>query len=131
MTTLADSPERLVEMLDDAFNDGDLETVLTLYEESATVIATPSKTLRGHAQLRSFFETAMQSGLRAKQIKTRVIEVGDIALFLSRWILLRKGAAPGTAGQEFFATTIMRKQPDGSWKVLIDNPVGPAALEKE
>lgn len=118
-------------MLDDAFNHGDLETLLSLYEEAATVIATPFTILRGHAQLRSFFQTAMQSGLHAKQIKTRVIEAGDIALFISRWTLLRTGAAPGTAGQEFFATTVMRKQRDGSWKVLIDNPLGPAAFEAE
>lgn len=131
MTMPADSPEHLVEMLDDAFNHGDLETVLDFYEEAATVIAMPSMILRGRAQLRSFFETAMQSGLRAKQIKMRVIEAGDIALFISRWTLLQRNAAPGAAGQEFFATTVMRKQQDGSWKVLIDNPIGPAALEPE
>jgi len=131
MTTSADSPEHPVEMLDDAFNHGDLETVLSLYEEAATVIAMPSTILRGHPQLRSFFETALQSGLRAKQIKVRVIESGDIALFISRWVLIPKSATATTAGREFFATTVMRKQPDGSWKILIDNPIGAAALEAE
>lgn len=124
----ADSPEHAVEMLDQAFNNGDLEAVLAFYEEAATLVATPITVLRGRAQLRAFFESALRSGSHAKQLKTRVIESGEIALFLSRWTLIPKNAAPETR-QEFFATTVMRKQSDGSWKVLIDNPIGPAALD--
>jgi len=127
--TPVDSPEHVVEMLDHAFNNGDLEAVLAFYEEAAALVAGPTTILRGRAQLSAFFESVLQSGSHAKQLKVRVIESGEIALFLSRWTLIPKGSTATRSGQEFFATTVMRKQPDGSWKVLIDNPIGPAALE--
>lgn len=30
-----------------------------------------------------------------------------------------------------FASTILRKQTDGHWKIVIDNPWGPAILESD
>jgi ketosteroid isomerase-like protein len=123
----ADTPEHVVELLDHAFNRG--EAVLAFYEEGATVIAAPTVTLRGHAQLRTFFARALESGNHATQLRTRVFEADGIALFLSRWTLTSKNAAPDAQRQVFVATTVFRRQPDGSWKILIDNPFGPAALE--
>jgi len=59
--------------------------------------------------------------------KTQVIEADGVALFVSRWIFQAKGAAERT----FTATTVFRKQPDGGWKALIDNPFGPLILGPE
>ncbi len=121
---IATSPEQAVELLDRAFAQGDLTTVLSFYEEAAVVITEPGKAARGTAELRSFFARAMQSGSSAKQLRTQVIEADGVALFLSRWIFQVKGAAERT----FTATTVFRKQPDGGWKALIDNPFGPLIL---
>jgi ketosteroid isomerase-like protein len=73
----------------------------------------------------------MQSGSSAKQLQTQVIEADGVALFLSRWTLYVKGARPGVAERTFTATTVFRKQPDGGWKALIDNPFGPLILGPE
>ncbi|HUB29131.1 MAG TPA: nuclear transport factor 2 family protein [Terracidiphilus sp.] len=121
-------PDQVVELLDRAFNDGDLESVLAFYEEDACVITPPATTLRGPAQLRPFFERALASGTHATQLRTRVFEADGIALFLSHWTLTRKTAEPDTQPQVFVATTVFRRQPDRSWKILIDNPFGPAVL---
>jgi uncharacterized protein (TIGR02246 family) len=129
MNTPANGPEHVVELLDRAFNEGDLEAVLAFYEEDATVVAAPATILRGHSQLRIFFERALASGNRATQLKTRVFENDGIALFLSHWTLTPKSAQPDARRQVFDATTVFRCQRDGSWKILIDNPFGPAALE--
>jgi ketosteroid isomerase-like protein len=129
MNAPADSPELAVELLDRAFNGGDLDAVLSFYEEGATVVASPANVLRGREQLVTFFEAALRSGAHAKQLRTQVFEADGIALFLSRWTLLPKNAAQDEIGQVFFATTVFRRHPDGSWKILIDNPFGPAALE--
>jgi uncharacterized protein (TIGR02246 family) len=129
MTPNARNPEHAVELLDHAFNNGDLEAVLSFYEDAAVVVPEPSRTLRGKSELRSFFESAMHSGTSAKQLKTRVIEADGVALFLSRWTLTSTDTPPGTEPRTFVATTVFRKQPDGSWKALIDNPFGPLLLE--
>jgi ketosteroid isomerase-like protein len=124
---IATSPEHAVELLDRAFAQGDLHAVLSFYEDAAVVITEPGKAARGTAELRSFFARAMQSGSSAKQLQTQVIEADGVALFLSRWVLQVKGARERT----FTATTVFRKQPDGGWKALIDNPFGPLILGPE
>ena len=82
---------------------------------------------QGNGGAKKFFARAMQSGASAKQLKTQVIEADGVALFLSRWTLHVKGATERT----FTATTVFRKQPDGGWKALIDNPFGPLILGPE
>lgn len=128
MNVRAETPEHAVELLDCAFNAGDLEAVLAFYEDNATVVPSPNTILRGGAQLRAFFESALRSGSHAQQLKMRVFETDGIALFLSRWTLGPTNTTPGTCEQIFVATTVFRKQADGSWKILIDNPFGPAVL---
>jgi ketosteroid isomerase-like protein len=123
------SPEQAVELLDRAFEQKDIETVLSFYEDAAVVVSEPAKSIRGKDDLRAFFEQAMQLGISAKQLKTWTIEADGIALFISRWVL--RVPAPGRepSDRTFAAVTVFRKQPDGSWKILIDNPFGPSVLE--
>ena len=125
---LATSPEQAVELLDRAFNAGDLETVLTFYENAAVVVTEPGKVARGADELREFFSAAMRSGASAKQLKTSVLEADGVALFLSRWTLNMQGQ---DTARTFVATTVFRKQADGNWKVLIDNSLEPLVLGRE
>jgi ketosteroid isomerase-like protein len=129
VTLNARSPEHAVELLDHAFNNGDLDAVLSFYEDAAVVVAEPSRTIRGKAELRTFFASAMRSGISARQLKTRVLEADGVALFLSRWTLTSGAGQPDTEPRTFVPTTVFRRQPDGSWKALIDNPFGPLLLE--
>ncbi len=124
---IATSPEHAVELLDRAFAQGDVEAVLSFYEDAAVVMTEPGKAARGTAELRSFFARATQSGSSAKQLQMHVIEADGVALFVSRWIFQVRGAAERT----FTATTVFRKQRDGGWKALIDNPFGPLILGTE
>ena len=59
----------------------------------------------------------------------KAIEAGDdLAFLLSRWTVTgtgQDGDALGMAGQ---TADVVRRQPDGSWRIAIDNPFGDAAL---
>lgn len=125
---VADSPQHAVEMVDQAFNQGDLEAVLDFYETAAVVVTEPGKLARGKDELRRFFERVMQSGASARQLKTHIIEADGIALFLSRWTLKTATGNPEGEARTFIATTVLRKQTDGTWKALIDNSLGPLVL---
>ncbi|MFP3710057.1 DUF4440 domain-containing protein [Paraburkholderia sp. SIMBA_009] len=125
---IASSPEHVVELLDRAFNDRDIDTVIGFYEDEAVVVTEPGKTVRGRAQLRIFFERAMKSGASARQIKTHVLAADGVALFLSRWTLEYKESSGEVSTRELVATTVFREQPGGGWKVLIDNSLGPLVL---
>jgi ketosteroid isomerase-like protein len=130
MTEIAKSPEQAVQLLDEAFNRGDLDAVLSFYEEGAVLVAAgPPRVVQGTAALREFFAQAMRSGLIAKQIKTSVIEAEGVALFLSRWSLAPCNPDSTEPARTFHATSVFRRQSDGSWKLLIDNPIGPLVLD--
>ena len=75
-------------MMDKAFNEGDIESLLNFYEDRAVVVTEPGKLARGKHELRHFFERVMASRPSASQLTTHVIESDGIALFLSRWVLV-------------------------------------------
>jgi ketosteroid isomerase-like protein len=77
---IVSSPERAVEMMDKAFNEGDLESVLKFYEDVAVVVTAPGKLARGKDELRLFFEHVMASRPSAHQLKTHVIEADGIVI---------------------------------------------------
>ena len=122
---IAKSPQEAVELLDKAFNEADVETILTFYEDAAVVVTKPGHLARGRPELRNFFERIVRAGSSVKQLKTYTLEADGIALFLSRWSM--DGGNEGAA-RTFVATTVFRKQPDGGWRALIDNPFGPSEL---
>ena len=121
---IATSPEHAIELLDAAFNQGDLATVLRYYDDAAVVVPEPGKEARGKQELRSLYQKLMQPGTTATQLKTHVVKADGIALFLSRWSLSVGNGPPET----FTATTVFRKGEDGGWKALIDIAQGPAVL---
>jgi len=125
---IATRPEQVVELLDQAFNERDLEALLGLYEQNAAVVTEPGKMARGASELRTLFAQVFTLGQSAKQIKTHVIEVDGIALFLSRWTLEGKAAGEEVSSPAFDAVTVLRKQADGSWKAVIDNQFGRLVL---
>jgi ketosteroid isomerase-like protein len=127
----ATSPEQTVELMDKAFNEGDHESVLNFYEDRAVVVTEPGKLARGKNELRHFFEELMASRPSASQLKTYVVEADGIALFLSRWMLVGRDLEATSTSRRFVSTSVFRKQPNGEWKALIDNSLGPLVLGSE
>ncbi len=125
----ARSPQHVVELLDRAFNECDVDRVLGFYDEKAVVVSQPGRTISGRGPLREFFEFAVKSGASAKQLKTHVIEADGVALFLSRWTLEYEESGAKRSVRELVATTVFRRQQDGEWKVLIDDSFGPVVLD--
>jgi uncharacterized protein (TIGR02246 family) len=117
--------EDVVADLDAAFASRDLEGVLDFYESGAAVVISPGgMTACGRDEIRRAFAPIIANGARARQLTTRVIEADGVALFLSHWTLT------GDLGGEshLTATTVFRRGPDGTWRILIDNSFGPLVL---
>jgi uncharacterized protein (TIGR02246 family) len=123
------SLEETVEQMDAAFNRGDIEAVLNFYEDGAVVVLEPGRLAQGRAALREAFTAILGLEGVARQIKTHVIEAGDLALFTSKWNFSGKAADGTPFSRDSIATTVFRKQSDGRWRCVIDNSYGPAILE--
>jgi ketosteroid isomerase-like protein len=122
----ARDPAHAIELIDRAFQDADIDTLVSLYDDAAVLISTeldPRREIRGKQELRDFYSRVLKPGaFSVAQIKTHVVEADGIALFTSRWSLSRDGSPP----KSFVATVVFRRQPDGGWKDLIDS--SPAVL---
>lgn len=127
---IARTPLEAVELLDEAFNRGDIEAVLDFYEDGATMVAEPGRLARGKTELRQVYEWVFSNmkGI-ASQEKTHVIETGDIALFTSRWSFNGTTADGTNVSRQSYASVILRRQGDGGWRIVVDNSWGPAVLE--
>jgi uncharacterized protein (TIGR02246 family) len=119
----ASRPEDAHRLFAEAFNEGDLEALLALYEPGARLLPAPREVATGHDEIRE----ALRGFLTMKgriTVETRyAIEVGDVALLSARW-RLTGGTGPDGQAIEMEGTTaeIVRRQPDGRWLYVIDHP---------
>jgi uncharacterized protein (TIGR02246 family) len=126
----AQTPLQVIELLDEAFNRGDLETILDFYENDATMVLEPGRLATGKEELRRAYKWILTNIKgTAKQEKTHVIESGDIALFTSKWAFTGSTLDGASASRESYASVVLRKQTDGGWRIVLDNSWGPAVLE--
>jgi uncharacterized protein (TIGR02246 family) len=123
----AHTPTEAIELVSERISAGDLDGALAMYEPDAAFTPQPGQMVVGTAAIRQALEgfTVLRPKL-AGQVE-KVIESGDVALVLNRWTL--DGTAPDGARIEMggLSADVLRRQPDGRWLVLIDDPWGGAA----
>jgi len=106
------------------FAEGDLDGLMSLYAEDA-VFPTPHGTSTGHEQIRATLKAYLDSGAKLEFGESLVFSAGDLALIHTPWTMeMPDGSTPSGATAE-----VVRRQSDGSWKYIIDNPDGAALLK--
>jgi uncharacterized protein (TIGR02246 family) len=127
----ARTPKQVHEFFTKAFQDHDLEGLMSLYDPDAVMIPEPGKPpVRGHAAIRAALDRLQSLKPRDGNLETVFcIERDDLALMRSKWHFT--GTAPDghLIKMPGSGTEVMRKQADGSWVHLLDNPWGADALE--
>jgi len=83
------SLDDVVKELDAALNKKDKEAVLSFYEEDSLLVMEPGRIAKGKSEIANFFDFIFNMDIKAKQIKTNVMQSGDIALFTSKWVAER------------------------------------------
>ncbi|WP_431211730.1 YybH family protein [Puia sp. P3] len=103
-----------------AFNTGDLSTVMRMYDSSGIIVPEPGKPVTGPGK----FEEAVKAILSVKgqmEIKTvYCLQTGNIAVGRSEWSITDGGEVKVAAK----GIEVMRRQDDGSWKIVIDHAFG-------
>lgn len=106
-----------------AFNTGNVNTVLSMYDFNGIIVPEPGKPVSGKDK----FEEAIKAILSIKgkmEIKTvYCLQTGNLAVGRSEWNI--------TDGNEVKISAkgieVMKQQTDGTWKIVIDHAFG--ALE--
>ncbi|HKZ62253.1 MAG TPA: SgcJ/EcaC family oxidoreductase [Nitrososphaera sp.] len=122
------SPLDTVNSLTAAINQGDLDAALNLYEPDAVLVAQPGQIARGRAGIREALAgfVSLKPTLRGQA--QQIVDAGDIVLYCSRWTLTGTSPDGGKVEMAGVSSDILRRQYDGRWLIVIDNPWGTSIL---
>jgi uncharacterized protein (TIGR02246 family) len=118
------TPSQVIEAFAASLNSGDLQGALALYEPGAAFEPEPGRRVHGLAAIGEALTGFFAIEPRISGEIQKVIEAGDVALVVNRWSL--RGTDPGGQPIEMggVSSDVMRRQPDGTWKIAIDDPWG-------
>ena len=122
----ATTPEQVLESIVDGINTGNLDALMTLYEPEAGFAAQPGDLKPGLSGIRESLGgfIALKGKLDLKV--TRVLESGGLALVVGVWSFAGTGPDGKPVKLAGNNADVLRRQADGSWRFVIDNPWGTA-----
>jgi enoyl-CoA hydratase len=117
------NPEDLNRLFAERANAGDLEGILELYENGATLVGPDGQPATGEQSIRERLEGLLTMAPKVQAGESRAVLAGDIALLSNRWrMTFALGEGGGQTGFEATSTEVARRQADGYWRYVIDDP---------
>ena len=118
------TPEQVLESIVDGINTGNLDALMTLYEPAAVFATQPGSLNHGLPGVREALAgfVGMKGTLDLKV--TRVLEASDLALVATVWSFAGTGPDGKPVKLAARSADVLRRQSDGSWRMVIDNPWG-------
>jgi uncharacterized protein (TIGR02246 family) len=118
------TPEQVLESVVEGINTGNFDMLMALYEPEAAFATEPGSLAHGFAGVREALGgfVAMKGELDLKV--TRVLEVSDLALVTGVWSFTGTGPDGEPVKLAAKNADVLRRQADGSWRFVIDNPWG-------
>jgi uncharacterized protein (TIGR02246 family) len=122
----AHKPEECDLHLFEVIDTGDLDAALALYEPDAIFVVSPDQVVTGHAAIREVLQGMMTANTTGKLDAVTAVPSADGSIAFTR----AKGSStsPGPDGNpvttHFHSIEVVRKQTDGTWRIIIDDPSG-------
>ena len=120
----ARKPEDCDLLIAEYLNTGNIDAAVDLYEPNATFVAGPGQTITGQAAIREALQGMLPSKPRITMKVPIVLVNGDLALLVSDYSVAMTGADGKPTTITARGTEVVRRQADGTWLFVIDNPRG-------
>ncbi|HKY25464.1 MAG TPA: nuclear transport factor 2 family protein [Gaiella sp.] len=124
MTT--STPEQVLAAIVEGINSGDLDGLMPLYESEAAFATEPGSLAHGASGVREALGGFISMNGTLDLEVTRVLEVDDLALVTGVWSFDGTGPDGEPVRLEASNADVLRRQADGGWRFVIDNPWGTA-----
>jgi ketosteroid isomerase-like protein len=120
------TPEQVLESIVTGINSGNLDGLLPLYESEAAFATRPGTLAPGAPGIRDALGGFISMNGKLDLEVIRVLEVDDLALVIGTWSF--NGVGPDGEPVQLAAENadVLRRQTDGTWRFVIDNPWGTA-----
>jgi enoyl-CoA hydratase len=118
----ADDPEQLGQLFAERASAGDLQGMLALYEDSATFVGPDGGSASGSDAIRERLEGLLAMKPHITPTSSRLVMAGDLALMSNRWRMTLGWGEDELTELDGESTEVARRQLDGSWRYVIDNP---------
>ncbi len=111
-------------------SNGDLESALDCFDDDAVYVTGIGTFVTGKEDIRKALEQvcSLKPDLQAQ--RSTGFTVGDITAWVDEWTL--KAILPDGTKLDMKGTSsdILKKQPNGNWAYLVDNPYGAEYLQQ-
>ncbi|MCV0424116.1 MAG: DUF4440 domain-containing protein [Roseibium sp.] len=114
----------LVQKMTSSFEAGDLETVMQTYEPNQTIMFQPGEPVSDRDAARAAFEQISAVSPKFSYSGHEVIVEGDIAVHIAPWQMTGSDPEGNKIEGQGLSIAVLRRQSDGAWKMVIDNPHG-------
>ncbi len=121
----------VVETMSTDLKAGDVDAVMSAYEAGAAVAFAPGAPVTDSAAVRAAF--AELAGLKPDfsfDDGHEVIVAGDVAIHFAPWNLSATAPNGDAITDTGLSVAVFRRQPDGTWRMVIDNPYGARLLDQ-
>jgi ketosteroid isomerase-like protein len=106
-----------------AVTAGDLDGAMSLFEPTASFVQL-AYVAEGSDAIRGAIRSLLSMKPRLVGIPDRVVTSGDVALVCGKWTLWGTGPDDNPLELAGRFTDVVRRQGDGRWLFVIDNPYG-------
>jgi uncharacterized protein (TIGR02246 family) len=122
----AQDPQQMHEIFGKFFNSKDADGIMSLYEDDAVIVAAPGQPAAGKAAIREALAGFLAMNATIEFIaEAEPVISGDLALTHAKWRLTPEGGE----AMEGATAEVLRRQSDGTWLYVVDNPWGTSVLD--
>lgn len=124
MSNSAQTAIEVHKIFTERFQERDLDGIIALFEPDAVLMPHPGQIVKGHSAIRDALAGFMAIDGRFEMELSQELSSGELSLLHSVWSL--NGTTPDGNDIHLGARTsdVVRRQTDGSWLYVIDNPWG-------
>jgi uncharacterized protein (TIGR02246 family) len=105
-------------------NSGDLEAVAALYAPNARFLARSGETIVDRDRIRDMLAQMIRSKTKLQSRVVKAIGADDVAVLYTDFQGTAMDASEKTIDVRYNAIEVLRRQPDGGWKLIIGDPSG-------
>ena len=119
-----------IQRMTKAFENKDIDEVMSCYEPNSVIVFEPESPIFDTNTLRKLFTEMSMINPVFTYSGHEVFISGDIATHIAPWKMTAKAPDGTQIKQSGLSVAVLRKQENGEWLIVIDNPHGQFLMTK-